>query len=158
MPTTVTDRPSIDLRRLRSLAAMLASEHDGEVVNAARALVRAAASAGLKVQELIGTPVSGAPQARAWQQAHAPASPYMENLKAFQDAFRRDYGGGGKTAQDWRKILRQVQLKTVGTKLLSDAQSALVFQVLPDHVASGREPHSLFLYEFFCIAARLGIA
>lgn len=90
---------SIDLTKASAIAAMLDSSHDGEVVNAARALVRLAKAAGLRVDALIG----GGHQA------------------VIDDDYRAAF----------RKILAKVQTKTVGTKLLSDEERAMIFAVLP---------------------------
>lgn len=52
--STATKLPPVDLAKARAIAAMLASNHDGEVVNAARRLVSLAKASGLSVQDLIG--------------------------------------------------------------------------------------------------------
>lgn len=81
----------IDQNKLKAIAARLASDHDGEVVAAARALVRFAKAAGKRVEDLFqGTTTSAGEDEgfagiqEVWRR-HAAA----EQARAAGDAFRQ---------------------------------------------------------------------
>ena len=47
------EKVNIDWKKARLIASRLASDHDGEVIAAARAMVRMAIAAGIRVEDLI---------------------------------------------------------------------------------------------------------
>lgn len=66
---SATDLKPIDAAKVMAIASRLASNHDGEVVAAARALVRIAAAAGKRVEDLLAAPVPdymSQPFGRGW--------------------------------------------------------------------------------------------
>ena len=121
MTDSATAHKPLDVVKARAIAALLDSDQDGEVLNAARALVRLARAAGLRVEALIGG----------------------DHQAVIDDQYRAAF----------RKMLLRVQLKTVGTKLLSAEERQLIFAVLPKATApTARQAESLL-----SIARRLGI-
>ena len=64
---SATDLKPIDAAKVRAIASRLTSDHDGEVVAAARALVRIAAAAGKRVEDLFTVvPVADLSASRDW--------------------------------------------------------------------------------------------
>ena len=167
----------IDLTKARAIAAMLDSSHDGEVVNAARALCRLAKAAGLKVDALIG---GGGPQRSeaVSDDLRTRSTETYRRAAEVDEAFRqgmstdvhvksrglndlKDAIAEMKAALDddyraaFSRMLAKVQMKTVGTKLLSDEERVLIFGMLP-----GLRPEWLTRHNvesLLSIARRLGI-
>ena len=53
-------------QRMANIAARLASDHDGEVLNAARLLVRAVTAEGMTIADLLAPPPATVDYARSW--------------------------------------------------------------------------------------------
>lgn len=116
---TATKPQPLDLKRLRALAALLASEHDGEVVNAARALVRAAAASGLKVQEIISLPSMGHTGAPA-QRRHEAEQTFSDLMGAFHAAMAQGRAQGN--AEYDAAVQRERQRHSSGFRPMSDVE------------------------------------
>lgn len=166
----------LDFTKARAIAAMLDSSHDGEALNAARALVRLAKAAGLRVDALIGGANPQRPEtvsddlrtrskenskraADAYAAFHAGmATAYTVNRSEYDAAVARE-SARHQTAphQAWHDILSKVQVKTFATKLLDEAERQLVFSTLPVARNRGWMPGDSQLAQLVTIARRLGI-
>ena len=92
---SATDLKPIDAVKVRAIASRLASDHDGEVVAAARALVRIAAAAGKRVEDLFAAPVPdymNQPMGRGWPKTEhtSPASGFTSWFNEVEVRFRRE--------------------------------------------------------------------
>lgn len=173
----------LDLTKARAIAAMLDSSHDGEVVNAARALVRLAKAAGLSVDALIGTASQRPSQtvrddlrtrsAESHNRSTEAYNAYMKGMAAFhtemaaaRTANRSEYDAA--TAREtarrqtgrhraWHDLLSKVQIATVGTKMLDATEQQLVFSTLAVARDRGWMPGDSQLAHLVTIARRLGI-
>ena len=117
---SATDLKPIDAAKVRAIASRLASDHDGEVVAAARALVRIAAAAGKRVEDLIAAPVPdymNQPLGRGWPKT-GPAMSTTEGAKA-ADAFMRA-AGFADWFNDLDGRLRRAQSKKPNWKFIVD--------------------------------------
>jgi hypothetical protein len=158
MSQATIDKPNIpDLKRLRDIAAHLDSEHDGEVLNAARLLVRAAAAAGLKVQEIIALPVAATPQPRPQNPQDFWAQRAHTNAAAAQAYAWQQGSPEGKSARRWRDVLVDVMSKATGTKLLNETEEKLVFYTFSMHMFGTTKVPTSDILDLFTIARRLGI-
>lgn len=135
MSQTATKPQHLELKRLRDIAARLDSDHDGEVVNAARALVRAAAASGLKVQELIALPstgFTGAPAQRQWASTgpaewNAAMERARQSFKAADVERRYAQQSPGAQFKSWRDLRDRIRNKVAGTKLLSADEEWFIY-------------------------------
>lgn len=85
--STATKKP-VDATKARAIASRLASDHDGEVLNAAKALVRLAVAAGIRVEDLIAPapPMNRPTSSRSTAAEQAAATRAREAAEAFRRA------------------------------------------------------------------------
>ena len=86
-----TDLKPIDAAKVRAIASRLASDHDGEVIAAARALVRIAAAAGKRVEDLVAVPAATGLGMRGWPKTEhtSPAFGSTSWFNEVEARFRR---------------------------------------------------------------------
>lgn len=126
--------------KLKSMIAMLASEHDGECLAAARALVRVAKSSGQKVEELISV---------AEQRAPTVAQPPPRRQKR---EFRSD-----RLWKEWPEVLSLIATRTAGTTILARNESIFI-QIMSERAGDDDfEPEDWRLRFLWKIATRVGV-
>ena len=103
---SATDLKPIDAAKVKAIASRLASDHDGEVVAAARALIRIAAAAGKRVEDLFAVPAAAdylnKPFGRGWPKT-GPAMSKDRAAAAYAFARAAEFTAWAHYAERYRK-------------------------------------------------------
>ena len=153
---SATDLKPIDAVKVRAIASRLASDHDGEVVAAARALVRIAAAAGKRVEDLVAVPVPdylNQPMGQGWRKTWHTDAMFADLVNDAQEWVRR----GQSKKPNWKFIVDGLCL--VGRSGLLNLSDQAMLGVVRGKLdeSPGWTPPALYAAHILELARRHGI-